>query len=73
MDAIAPCPMCAPKAASLLKGEAFSGDLIEEAAKVVAEEMKITPHHGYTVAYLREILKVQAKRALTAALEIVGQ
>jgi hypothetical protein len=35
--------------------------------------MKITPHHGFTVAYLREILKVQAKRALTAALETVGQ
>ena len=73
VDAIAPCPMRAPKAVSLLKGEALSGDLIEEAAKVVAEEMKITPHHGYTVAYLREILKVQAKRALTAALETAGQ
>ena len=73
VDAIAPAPMRAPKAASLLKGEALSGDLIEEAAKVVAEEMKITPHHGHTVAYLREILKVQAKRALTAALETVGQ
>jgi 4-hydroxybenzoyl-CoA reductase beta subunit len=73
VDAIAPCPMRAQKAASLLKGQALSGDLIEEAAKAVAEEMKITPHHGFTVAYLREILKVQAKRALTAALETVGQ
>jgi len=73
VDAIAPSPMRAPKAASLLKGEALSGELIEAAAKVVAGETKITPHHGYTVAYLREILKVQAKRALTAALETVGQ
>ncbi len=73
VDAIAPSPMGAPKAASLLKGKALSANLIEEAAKVVAEEMKITPHHGYTVAYLREILWVQAKRALTAALETVGQ
>jgi len=73
VDAIAAAPMRAPKAASLLKGETLSGDLIEEAAKVVAAEMKITPHHGYTVAYLREILKVQAKRSLAAALETVGQ
>ena len=71
VDAIAPCPVRAPKAGSLLKGKALSGGLIEEAAKVVAEEMEITPHHGYSVAYLREILKVQAKRALTAALETV--
>ena len=73
VDAIAPSPMRAQKAASLIKGQALSGGLIEEAAKVVAEEMQITPHHGYTVAYLREILKVQAKRSLAAALETVGQ
>ena len=73
VDAIAPSPMRAQKAASLLKGQELSGELIEDAAKVVAEEMKITPHHGYTVAYLREILKVQAKRSFAAALETVGQ
>lgn len=73
VDAIAPSPMRAQKAASLLKGQALSDRLIEDAAKVVAEEMKITPHHGYTVAYLREILKVQAKRSLAAAFETIGQ
>ncbi len=73
VDAIAPSPMRAPKAASLLKGETLSGDLIQEAAKAVAEEVKIAPHHGYTVAYLKEILKIQAKKALTAALETAGK
>ena len=69
VDAIAPAPLRAQKSASLLKGRTISDELIEEAAKAAAEEISITPHHGYTVALLLAIIKLQTKRSITSALK----
>jgi carbon-monoxide dehydrogenase medium subunit len=69
VGAIAASPLRASKAESLLKGKEISDGLFKEAAKVAADEIKIVPHHGYSTPYLKEILRVQTRRALETAYE----
>jgi CO/xanthine dehydrogenase FAD-binding subunit len=66
-----PAPQRAFKAESLLKNQKISNALFLEAARAAAEELQITPHHGYSRFYLRKCLQVQLKRTLhTAAAQI---
>ena len=69
VGAIAAAPLRASKAESLLNGKEISDSLFKEAAKVAADEIKIVPHHGYSTPYLKEILRVQVRRALETAYE----
>ncbi|MBW1774162.1 MAG: FAD binding domain-containing protein [Deltaproteobacteria bacterium] len=69
VGAIASSPFRAPKAETHLVGKEASDSLFEEAAEFAADEIKIIPHHGFSAPYLREVLKVQTKRALKGAYE----
>lgn len=61
-------PLRASKAESLLNGETLSDQLIEEVSRVTADEIDITPHHDYSRRFLKDILRVETKRALVTAL-----
>lgn len=67
VGAVAASPKRALKAESHLKGERLSQGLFAEAAQIASDEIHIVPHHGFSGAYLRELLKVQAKRTLIDA------
>lgn len=71
VGAIAAAPLRASKAETLLNGKEVSTALFKEAAEVAADETNVVPHHGYSAAYLKEILRVQTCRALETALERV--
>ena len=53
-----------------LRGRPLSKERIEEAADLVASEAHPFPHHGYTVPYLRECLKVETRRTIESALGV---
>ena len=65
--AISASPVRGTKAESVLAGRRISGNLLSEVAQILAEEVSPVPHHNYSRAYLRECLKVQTRRALSAA------
>ena len=72
VGAIGASPLRASKAETLLQGNEISDNLFEDAAKVGADEIKVVPHHGYSTPYLKEILRVQIRRALETAYERIG-
>ena len=55
------------KAEEILSGQSLSAELLEKAAQTVSSEARPSPHHGYSAGYLRECLRVQARRALSEA------
>ena len=65
--AIAASPVRAKKAEIHLKSKAISDSLFEESANLAVDEIIVIPHHGYSRIYLKEILKVEIKRALKTA------
>lgn len=67
LGAVAPTPLRASRAEAILRGQAFSEELIDEAASAAAEEcMPITDMRG-TAEYRRDASRVLVKRALSAA------
>jgi 4-hydroxybenzoyl-CoA reductase beta subunit len=67
VGAVSAGPIRAVKAETALAGEPLSDKLFEKVAKMVVAEVHPVRHHGYSVAFLRECLKVQAFRTLTSA------
>lgn len=65
--AVFAAPLRARKAESILWGREISKGLMREAANIAAEETRVVAHHGFSTPYLREILRVQAMRALQEA------
>ena len=67
--AISARPMRMIKAEDAVKGRLISRNIFEQAARIAGSEARLFPHHGYSVVYLRECLRVQTLRALTLALK----
>jgi 4-hydroxybenzoyl-CoA reductase beta subunit len=61
---VSPAPLRAPKAESFLKGKGISDTLFSKVAQIVAEEIRIIPHHGYSGFYLKKCIQVQMRRVL---------
>ena len=69
---ISAAPVRAIKAEKAMAGESFSDKLLQETAEMVASEVRPVMHHGYSVPFLRECLKVQAYRTLSLGAERTG-
>lgn len=67
VGAIKAAPVRIVDAEVAIKGRSLSVELIEQVAKLVASESHPFPHHGYTAVYLKECLKVYARRAIDLA------
>jgi 4-hydroxybenzoyl-CoA reductase beta subunit len=70
--AVSAAPLRAQKAESQLQGKEVSDEIFSETAEIAAREIRIVAHHGFSTAYLKEALKVEAKRALKVAFERVA-
>lgn len=69
VGSIAAAPLRLPKAEAILAGGRLNDSIIAAAAEEAAMEIRPVPHHGYSGVYLRQCLKVQVRRVLTAAIE----
>ncbi len=71
VGAVSAGPQRVPAAEALLMGRPLSHKVLADASESVAEAVKIFPHHGYSKAYLKGCLKVEAKMALADAKKAV--
>jgi len=71
--AVSAGPIRAFKAEKAMAGEALCDDLFQKIAARVAGEIRPVMHHGYSVPFLRECLKVQTYRTLALGAERTGQ
>jgi CO/xanthine dehydrogenase FAD-binding subunit len=71
VGSVSAAPLRMLKAEKILVGQSLSNELFEEAALTVSSEAHPYPHHGYSAEYLRECLRVQTRRALSAAFGLV--
>jgi CO/xanthine dehydrogenase FAD-binding subunit len=69
MSAVAPVPFNAERAGKHLLGKRFNEPLIEEAARLAAEETDPTSDVHASAEYRKEIAKVMVRRAVKAAFE----
>ncbi len=60
-------PIRAKKGEEAMAGQILSKELFRGIAQLVASETHPFPHHGYSAAYLRTILEVETRRALSRA------
>ena len=67
VGSVSAAPIRMKKAEEILTGQSLSAELLEQAAQTVSSEAHPSPHHGYSAGYLRECLRVQARRALSEA------
>jgi len=70
--AVSAGPVRAIKAEKAMAGETLSDKLFHNIAEMVAGEIRPVMHHGYSVPFLRECLKVQAYRTLAMAAKRTG-
>lgn len=71
--AVSSGPVRAVKAEKAMAGETLSDKLFHKIAEMVAGEIRPVMHHGYSVPFLRECLKVQTYRTLVLGAERTGQ
>ena len=67
LGSISARPIRALKAEAALSGQKLSDKLLQDAAHEVAAEVSPVMHHGYSVPFLKECLRVQTLRTLTLA------
>ncbi|MCU0596519.1 MAG: xanthine dehydrogenase family protein subunit M [Desulfobacterota bacterium] len=72
LGAVAPTPLRARQAESLLKGNLPAEGLLDRVSQTCAEESKPIDDFRATAAYRREIVKVLSKRALKEVLSAIG-
>jgi CO/xanthine dehydrogenase FAD-binding subunit len=72
VGAVAAAPVRARLAEQALIGRELDAALFPDVARQVSAEIRPLPHHGYSAGYLGQCLEVQARRALTQALEGAG-
>ena len=70
--AISAGPVRAFKAEKAMAGEALCDKLFQKIAEMVAGEIRPLMHHGYSIPFLRECLKVQTCRTLALAANRTG-
>jgi len=73
LGSISAGPIRALKAEAVLSGQKLSDKLLEDAAHEVAAEVRPVMHHGYSVPFLRECLRVQTFRTLTLSANRINQ
>jgi xanthine dehydrogenase YagS FAD-binding subunit len=66
-------PVRALKAEAALSGQELSDKLLQDAAHEVAAEVSPVMHHGYSVPFLKECLRIQTLRTLTLAAKRINQ
>ena len=69
MGSVGPTPLRSKKAEALLKGQAISGSLIEDAARVSAEDARPTTDTNGSEEYKRELVGVLVTRSIKEALK----
>jgi 4-hydroxybenzoyl-CoA reductase beta subunit len=69
VGAISSSPLRMVDAEDAMRGKDLSKELFEEAAEMAASKARPLMHHGYSVPYLRECLKVTVRRAFETALQ----
>jgi len=67
VGSVSAAPIRMKKAEEILTGQSLSAELLEKAAQAVSSEAHPAPHHGYSAGYLRECLRIQARRVLSEA------
>jgi CO/xanthine dehydrogenase FAD-binding subunit len=65
LGAVAPTPIRARKAETLLKGQKSSLDIIQKAAELASQEARPIDDHRASAEYRRDMVKVLTARALT--------
>jgi 4-hydroxybenzoyl-CoA reductase beta subunit len=70
--AVSAGPVRAFKAEKAMAGEALCDKLFRKIAEMVAGEIRPVMHHGYSVPFLRECLRVQTFRTLELAAKRTG-
>lgn len=70
LGAVAPTPIRAKRAESILKGEKITEGLIKEAARISSEEASPIDDHRASAAYRRLMIETLVKRALTRLSEV---
>ena len=73
VGAVSAAPVRAIKAEKAMAGEMLSDEFLQDTAEMVAGGIRPVMHHGYSAAFLRECLKVQAYRTLALGAERTGQ
>jgi CO/xanthine dehydrogenase FAD-binding subunit len=73
LGAVAPTPIRAPRAESILVGTALTSDVLEEAAVCAAEAACPISDTRGSADYRRELVKVLTRRTLTKALNTIGR
>jgi CO/xanthine dehydrogenase FAD-binding subunit len=68
LGAVAPTPIRAKRAESILKGQKFDDKAIEKAAQTAAEESKPIDDHRASAEYRREMVKILTRRAINQAI-----
>jgi CO/xanthine dehydrogenase FAD-binding subunit len=69
VGSVSATPVRAFRAEQMLLGQSLSEDICREAARIVASEVQIISHHGYSATYLKACLEAEAGRALHVAAE----
>jgi carbon-monoxide dehydrogenase medium subunit len=69
LGAVAPTPVRAPQAESILTGRALTEESIEEAAEQASKEAHPVSDVRGSATYRREVIKVLTKRTLKTAWE----
>jgi carbon-monoxide dehydrogenase medium subunit len=69
MGSVGPTPLRSKRGETLLKGQAITGALIEDAARVSAEEAQPTTDTNGSEEYKRELVQVLAARSIKEALK----
>jgi 4-hydroxybenzoyl-CoA reductase subunit beta len=72
VGAVSAGPVRASKAEKAMAGETLCHKLFQKIAEMVAGEIRPVMHHGYSVPFLRECLKVQTYRTLVRAAKRIG-
>jgi 4-hydroxybenzoyl-CoA reductase beta subunit len=71
--AVSAGPVRAFKTEKAMAGEVLGEQLFQKIAEMVAGEIRPVMHHGYSVPFLRECLKVQTYRTLVLGAERTGR
>jgi CO/xanthine dehydrogenase FAD-binding subunit len=64
LGAVSPTPIRAPRAESVLKGKTLSPELIDNAARLAADECKPITDHRASAEYRKDMVAVLTKRAI---------
>ena len=68
LGAVAPTPIRARQAENSIRGQKWNGKVIEQAARIAAEESRPISDHRASAEYRNEMVEVLTKRAINQAI-----